>query len=173
MQANAPDHRPGAYDARYGTEALSPGSVHPVCSASSFQKLLWNIEHDRRWIRKKLTTSIHKPPSRFILRQRKRRCQPPLLLWNAICPSPVGGRELEIMESVFRAHVSEGAYRLVRMRRNGTLELGLRDDRRRAAGKAYRYKNEDEPKIDLLALIETYYDSPALPTSLSLTLFHK
>jgi hypothetical protein len=30
---NAPDHRTGANDARYETDALSPGSVHPVCSA--------------------------------------------------------------------------------------------------------------------------------------------
>jgi hypothetical protein len=31
LRANDTDHRPGGNRVRFGTESLSPGSVHPFC----------------------------------------------------------------------------------------------------------------------------------------------
>jgi hypothetical protein len=41
VRPNVTDHRPRATGARYGTAALSRGSVHPFCSALASRLIVW------------------------------------------------------------------------------------------------------------------------------------
>ena len=45
---NTKDHRPGATVSRYGTEVLSPGSVHPLVRCSRSSSEITEVEHPSR-----------------------------------------------------------------------------------------------------------------------------